>query len=287
MTRSTSPVWYIDRFIEPASEVQVARSQIKSPAKKPSILNLPVFGPEPNPRLRPPKAHSPSLKSNEWSSIVYISELIPCHFNSVKHNQILHLLNSSAHKIPSCVAMNPKGIIKAFYGGWVVGKWTDLDDKLATHDGNVHLPYLGKDGQGWPKYKIPVEIFEHVTQYLPRDSIQNMRLVNREFEKSCSHGLFKTVVVPFRPELYGMIEASRPVKAKPDIKGKGKARLDPPDGAVDFFDDAPLDFYWSKSKAGSVHDGMKVFKGWGRHITKFGMSFELDEGKLVPVTYYQ
>ncbi|KAI9877531.1 MAG: hypothetical protein M1830_003643 [Pleopsidium flavum] len=285
VTRSTSPARSINTFTEPGS-TPVACNKIKSPTRKPSIQNLSLFGPGPKPHLRPPEAHSLSLEANGWTSIVYLSELIPSHFNNSKHNQILHLLNSSAH-VPYCVVMSPKGKTKAFYRGRKARKGNDLGEDSCSR-GNpattagvkLRLPYLGRDGQGWPKDKIPVEIFEHITQYLPRDSVQNMRLVSREFEVSVSHLLFKTVVVPFRPELYGMVEASRPIKAKPDVKGKGKARVDPQDDALAVLDDAPLDLYWSKSKAGSVDDGMKVFQGWGPHITKFGMSFELDEGLL-------
>ncbi len=56
----------------------------------------------------------------------------------------------------------------------------------------------------WPLHLIPVELFTLIASYLPRSNIQNMRLVNREFDLKVSEALFRTVVVPFRPEIYGI-----------------------------------------------------------------------------------
>ena len=58
----------------------------------------------------------------------------------------------------------------------------------------------------WPATQIPVEIFSLIISYLPRSNIQNMRLVNREFEEKVSEYLFRVVVVPFKPEIYGITE---------------------------------------------------------------------------------
>ncbi len=93
---------------------------------------------------------------------------------------------------------------------------------------------------------------------------------DQEFERKVSSALFRTVVVPFRRELYGLLEVSRPINVHQNVKGKAKAR----------FDDTLHDIYWTEAEDGNGHDGMRVFKGWGRHITRFGMSFEVDEGKL-------
>lgn len=57
---------------------------------------------------------------------------------------------------------------------------------------------------GWPAKVIPVEIFTIILSYLPRSSAQNVRLVNREFESKVAQALFNVVVVPFRPEIYGI-----------------------------------------------------------------------------------
>jgi hypothetical protein len=79
-----------------------------------------------------------------------------------------------------------------------------------------------------------------------------MRLVNKEFEEKVSQYLFRTVVVPFRPEIYGITE------------------------------EHVIDGWWEdqdvpSSAAVMLQDkGMRVFQGFGRHIHKFAMSFEFD-----------
>ena len=60
----------------------------------------------------------------------------------------------------------------------------------------------------WPADKLPVEIFSLIISYLPRSSIQNLRLVNKEFDRKVVEALFKVVVVPFRPEIYGIAPES-------------------------------------------------------------------------------
>ncbi|EPE27736.1 hypothetical protein GLAREA_04527 [Glarea lozoyensis ATCC 20868] len=102
----------------------------------------------------------------------------------------------------------------------------------------------------WPADKVPVEIFTLIASYLPRSTIQNMRLVNREFEAKVSEYLFRVVVVPFKSEIYGISSALH--------------------GEV-------------SDSAGSVtiqDKGMKVFEGFGSRIRKFALSFEYDEYRL-------
>jgi hypothetical protein len=101
----------------------------------------------------------------------------------------------------------------------------------------------------WPKGDIPVEIFAIIVSSLSRLDVQNMRLVNKEFEDKVSQYLFKTVVVPFKPEIYGIAEETAPGRRK---ASKG----------------APAVMLQDK--------GMRVFQGFGRHIHKFAMSFEFD-----------
>lgn len=57
---------------------------------------------------------------------------------------------------------------------------------------------------GWPLDRLPIEIFDEIISYLPRSCVQSMRLVNKEFEKKVSATFFQVVVVPFRPEIYGI-----------------------------------------------------------------------------------
>jgi hypothetical protein len=86
-----------------------------------------------------------------------------------------------------------------------------------------------------------------------------MRLVNKEFENKVSAYLFKVVVVPFKPEIYG-------ITPEPTLAGitVAQSRV-------------------NEMLQGSVmlqDKGMRVFQGFGRHIRKFAMSFEFDEARL-------
>ncbi|TVY85549.1 hypothetical protein LSUE1_G000078 [Lachnellula suecica] len=103
----------------------------------------------------------------------------------------------------------------------------------------------------WPKGLLPVELFTLIISFLPRSVIQNMRLVNKEFEGKVSGELFKVVVVPFKPEIYGI--------------NTNTAHFG-----------APV----SQGSVMLQDKGMRVFQGFGRHIRKFAMSFEFDESKL-------
>lgn len=109
----------------------------------------------------------------------------------------------------------------------------------------------------WPKDKIPIEMFTMISTYLPRSSIQNMRLVNKEFEEKVSDYLFRVVVVPFRPEIYGI---------NPAASLAGAAAF----GPKEELQDSML----------LLDKGMRVFQGFGGRISKFAMSFEFDENKL-------
>lgn len=105
----------------------------------------------------------------------------------------------------------------------------------------------------WPKGGIPVEIFAIIVSYLSRSNVQNMRLVNKEFEVKVSQYLFKTVVVPFRPEIYGIAED--PTASIEEGTEKDRQR---------------------KLAVMLQDNGMRVFQGFGRHIHRFAMSFEFD-----------
>lgn len=107
----------------------------------------------------------------------------------------------------------------------------------------------------WPHNRLPVEIFTIIIGNLPRSNIQNMRLVNKEFEEKVSEYLFRVVVVPFKPEIYGI--APEPALGLPVLTiARG--------GSTVMLQDK----------------GMRVFQGFGRRIRKFAMSFEIDEAKL-------
>ncbi|KAI9740731.1 MAG: hypothetical protein M1818_004696 [Claussenomyces sp. TS43310] len=88
-----------------------------------------------------------------------------------------------------------------------------------------------------------------------------MRLVNHEFEEKLSEVLFQTVVVPFRSEIYGFLD-ERTEDGENDRRGAAVVLQD---------------------------KGMRVFRGFGQHIRRFAISFEVDYAALSkpPTKSYQ
>jgi hypothetical protein len=119
---------------------------------------------------------------------------------------------------------------------------------------------------GRPQWNLPVELVALIAGYLDRDDIKSLRMVSHELNHYVSQVIFQTVVVPFNTEIYGMLAQSQ----KPDPKGKGRARRD------------KLDYSWKNAHDDEVYNGhgLDVFKGFGRHISKYGMSFEVNEESL-------
>lgn len=62
----------------------------------------------------------------------------------------------------------------------------------------------GVDEHGVGIPLLPVEIYESIAKHLSRTDVQNMRLVNHEFDRNICQVLFKVVVVPFGSEIYGI-----------------------------------------------------------------------------------
>ncbi|CAN9118833.1 unnamed protein product [Alternaria alternata] len=117
-----------------------------------------------------------------------------------------------------------------------------------------------------PEWKLPVELVELIAEHLDRDDIKALRLVSRELNQYVSQVIFQTVVVPFNTEIYGMLGQ----ETKPDLKGKKRARIDKPS------------YSWKNANGDEVYNGhgLDVFRGFGGHIRKFGMSFEVSEDSL-------
>jgi hypothetical protein len=130
----------------------------------------------------------------------------------------------------------------------------DEDDKL------VYIP------AGRPKWDLPVELVELIAEYLDRDDIKSLRMVSHELNHYISQVIFQTVVVPFNTEIYGMLAQGQ----KPDLKGKRRARRE------------KLGYSWKNANGNEVYNGhgLDVFKGFGRHILRYGMSFEVNEDSL-------
>ncbi|KAH0270619.1 hypothetical protein KCU91_g7926, partial [Aureobasidium melanogenum] len=147
-----------------------------------------------------------------------------------------------------------------------------------SHKQRIDASQLTARRAQWVSGEFPVELFELINQYLLRDDIKSMRLVSKEFERGVSGSLFDTVVVPFNTELYEMIEQK---VAKRDLKGKRRAD----DPINNFVDVEPGSLHWknaledTEDKVYRGH-GLKVFEGFGHHIRRFGMSFEIKEDAL-------
>ncbi|KAF3034752.1 hypothetical protein E8E11_002198 [Didymella keratinophila] len=127
-------------------------------------------------------------------------------------------------------------------------------------------PYTASDSKGRPLWQLPVELVEQIIKHLDRDDVKSLRLVSRELNNYTSQAAFKTVVVPFNTEIYGMLEQ----EAKPDRKGKKRAKISRPG------------YWWKNANGNEVYNGhgLDVFRGFGKHILRYGMSFEMNEDSL-------
>jgi hypothetical protein len=130
----------------------------------------------------------------------------------------------------------------------------------------------------WPPGVVPVELFEMITRTLSPKDIRNMRLVCKEFDSKSSPTLFKEVVVPFTAELYDMIEDD--VSARMN-KGKARANNLPSDvRGVSSYEAHEDSIYYRKSGDRKEKHGLRVFQGFGPHMNKFGIRFEVTEHDL-------
>ncbi|KAL2220942.1 hypothetical protein M432DRAFT_541622, partial [Thermoascus aurantiacus ATCC 26904] len=97
----------------------------------------------------------------------------------------------------------------------------------------------------WPPDKIPEDVFLYIAEFLSREDIGRMRLVNHEFSAKLAGAMFKSVVVPFGPGMYSLSQ------------------------------NIPI------SETGSETLSIGPFERYGDRIYKFGISFELDEESLI------
>lgn len=208
------------------------------------------------PSLPRPSSYLPPFRYLRTRRLVFTSELIPRSFGAQKRRDILNIFRTKAPYIPACInmALDMPSMQYHVY-----------NEKSPTNSVPYHAP-LGPDRLGWPKNSLPLEVFHNIAGHLSRDDLLQMRMVNSEFERKTSNIVFHTVVVPFRPEIYGMMIHDGPaLDTKIDIKGKGKAK----------------DIYGPVEPEKTVYDGMKVFQAWGPHIKKFAMAFDVEEDQLV------
>lgn len=182
----------------------------------------------------------------------------------MKHSAPRHRLCAAGLSVPHCVSFDEEEELALL-----------LESKYPGSDNSL-LPYIGPDGQGWPNEKIPVEIFEAIGKYLSRECLQSFRLSCKEFERKTSRMLFRDVVVLFQPDLYGGDENSHSIKVEHKGKGTAEAQFD----LLNEERDSKLPYpYGVTAGREDIHKGMKVFHDWGPHINKFGLSFELSDGK--------
>ncbi|TVY22589.1 hypothetical protein LHYA1_G008766 [Lachnellula hyalina] len=133
---------------------------------------------------------------------------------------------------------------------------------------NLTMATQNNDQPTWPLNQLPVELFVLIAKHLPRSNIQSMRLVNREFEQKISEYLFRVVVVPFKPEIYG-------INPEPALSGSLQGSVMLQDKGMRVFQgyaQSICPFYHA------VTD--EVDYRYGHRIKKFAMSFEFDENKL-------
>lgn len=233
-------------------------------------------------RKKGPNATANFLEKHDFSpfapgaNVVFLSQLIPKNFDDASRRDLLRIFSLQAPYVPLCVmGVNIPGRKPAI---WEIGEGLlDAQDKPQR---NFKHPF-GPNGEGWPTNAapceehpraLPVEIFELVGRYLPRDSIQHMRLVNREFERKISCLAFKSVVVPFKPKIYGATIV--------DVKGKGKQKETSPLDEPAWTEHGCFEGFYDPNKS-HVIDGMRVFEHWGPEIRKFALTFEVDEGEML------
>jgi hypothetical protein len=149
-------------------------------------------------------------------------------------------------------------------------KFNYLKQNASVNSSSLHTS-LFHDGPTWPMQRLPPELYASIVGYLSRDDIKAMRLTCTEFEHHVSHALFENVVVPFNTEIYGMLQATQNTKV--DVKGKGKSKSG---------DSNSAGLSWQNANDDDIYTGhgINVFKGFGPHIKKYGMSFEVSEESL-------
>lgn len=163
---------------------------------------------------RPP-SFLPQLRYLGTRRLVFTSELLPRSFGAQKRRAIIDIFRTKTPYVPACISLAP---------GMPNMQYHVSGDKPPVERMPYHAP-LGPDRLGWPQDSLPLEVFHNIAGHLSRDDLLQMRMVNREFERKTSNIVFHTVVVPFRPEIYGMMIHDGPtLDTKIDIKGKGKAK---------------------------------------------------------------
>lgn len=238
--------------------------------------------------VRRPVSRESLFYPNPGGDVIFLSHLIPRKFDIPTRLQFLFIFNFRAPYVPLAVVQYSDGQI------FELGNDLFEQQKRVEKRKRLKLP-LGPNGKGWPTVHhgprehlraLPVEIFEEIGSYLPRDQIQNMRFVNHEFEKKVSCLAFRTVVVPFKLKIYG--GPAQEDKDTPDPKNsklqkdvnqesQGEAIAD----SIVELSSETMEFGKAYNPKKDLQDGMRVFEEWGPEIKRFALTFEVAEGKLV------
>jgi hypothetical protein len=117
-----------------------------------------------------------------------------------------------------------------------------------------------------------------ITRTLSPKDIRNMRLVCKEFDSKSSPTLFKEVVVPFTAELYDMIEDDLSARMNKSKAGANDVASDL-NGlhSIEAHEDS---IYCRNPGDRKEKHGLRVFQGFGPHMNKFGIRFEVTEYDL-------
>ena len=226
--------------------------------------------------------------------MIYLSQLLPRNFDLHKRARLLDIL------LHPCTPFVPAYIHGNSYTGAC-----EFGSRVARHGVNhansnltskhlrrtfpspsplskrplVALPSVSR--WTWPKTELPVEIFELIASFLPREDIQSMRLVSRHFEKNISLPMFRTVVVPFRSELQDLMLGSKGFGNNSKDESKRVAEKENVGILNQHIVTEPLSkgLLVQSVSPENMDRGMRVFQGWGPHIRRIAMAFELNEGE--------
>ncbi|KAL8816064.1 MAG: hypothetical protein Q9223_004867 [Gallowayella weberi] len=225
--------------------------------------------------------NNPCVPFMPGSNIIFLSQLLPTSFSYSKRMELLSIIRAEAVYLPLCVLELDMSRVRPS-----VGEANTRAATKAKQQREFKHPF-GRNGTGWPtncafddeKHTrlLPVEIFEMIGNHLPRDSIQSMRLVNREFESKISCFAFKSVVIPFKPKIY---ETAITQPSKLSTKSQGKQKEIYPGGNNSGTGFPPIMNTYNPKEC-HVEDGMRVFEEWGPEIKKFALTFEVAEGRFL------
>ena len=141
------------------------------------------------------------------ASAIFLTQLFPKSWNALGRFQILDIFRLQAPYVPRCVVHSPNRPALFFYGAGrddldvAIQKWTQPLGARKVPAPPIEDPPPDLGPGAWPCDRLPPEICEAIAEHIHRDDIKSLRLVCKEFEQKFSV-LFRSVVVPFSPELY-------------------------------------------------------------------------------------